>query len=317
VRCAVLIAWLIEIAIFTFLDPHTFLTASDFQSIAGSQGSLLVLAVAVVPTLSVGEIDLSVASVMTISAVIVGQWNGVDHKSLWSAIVLAMAAAVGAGLVNGLVTVCIGVQGIIVTLGMGTFLLGIAEGITHDLTVGGISSSLESAMNSNIGGISASFYYAVVVTIGLWYVFRHTPLGRRTLFIGRNSEAARLSGVKVARLRVLAFVTGATLAGFAGIISVGVTGGLEATSLQPLLLPAFAAAFVGSVIFTPGQVNAPGTFVAVLFLATGIAGLELKGLSNWVEDAFYGAALVVAVIGSRLVYLRAKRRATPGKPAAP
>lgn len=309
VRYAVILAWVAEIVVFALLDPHTFLTASNFKSIAGSQGALLVLALAVVPTLSLGEIDLSITGVMTISAILVGQLNGVDHWSLWSAIVVGMVAAAVVGLVNGLVTVLIGVQSIIVTLGMGTFLVGLAEAVSHNVTVGGVSSALSSAMNTNVGGISAAFYYALGVAVVLWYAFRHTPAGRRMLFIGRSVEVARLSGVRVRQLRLTGFVVGSVLAGFAGVITVGVTGGLEATSLQPLLLPAFAAAFVGTAIFVPGQVNAAGTFVAVLFLQTGIVGLELKGLSTWVEDAFYGAALVVAVIGSRLVYLQARRKA--------
>jgi ribose transport system permease protein len=165
-------------------------------------------------------------------------------------------------------------------------------------------------MNQPIFGISATFYYALVLAIALWYTFRHTPLGRRMLFLGRNREAARLSGVKVPRLRLLSFVVGAALAGLAGVMTVGVSGGLAASSLQTLLLPAFAAAFVGSTVFVPGQVNAFGTIVAVLFLQTGIVGLELRGLSDWVQNVFYGGALVLAVVGSRLLFLQAKKRSS-------
>jgi len=300
-------AWAIEILVFTLLDPHTFFTADDAKSLLSSQGALLVLAFSVVPTLSVGEIDLSIASVMTLSATLVGQLNGMDHWSLGVSLVIAIAAAPLVGLINGIVTVYMGVQGIIVTLGMGTFLLGLSEGISHSLTVGGVSVHLENAMNNDLLGISLSFWYALGIMVILWYLFRHTPLGRRLLFVGFNREVARLSGVPVPRLRILGFVSGALLAGLAGIITVGVAGGLQPSSLQSLLLPAFAAAFVGSTIFVPGRVNTLGSFVAVLFLQTGITGLELRGLTDWVEDVFYGAALVIAVVGSRFFYLRARR----------
>lgn len=306
----VLIAWAIEILIFKSIDPKFFFTGIDFRSIAGSQGALLILALSLVPTLCVNEIDLSVASVMTLSAIMVAQYNGVEHHNVLLVLIIAMLASALVGLINGLLTVYVGVQGIIVTLGMSTALLGVAEQISNNQSIGGVSGTLTNIMTHQIWGISADFYYALVVTIVLWYVFRHTPIGRRILFVGRNRETARLSGVKVSRLRLLSFVVGSTLAGFAGVVIVGVVGGLEATSLQPLLLPAFAAAFVGSTIFISGQVNAFGTFVAVLFLQTGITGLELKGYSTWVTPFFYGVALILAVVGSRLAYLRTSKKST-------
>jgi ribose transport system permease protein len=70
------------------------------------------------------------------------------------------------------------------------------------------------------------------------------------------------------------------------------------------LLPAFAAAFLGSTAITPGRFNAIGTFCAVYFLQTGVAGLELIGLSGWVFQAFYGGSLIVAVAMPRLIGAR-------------
>ena len=308
VAYVVLIAWAVEIIFFKIIDPSYFFTIHNFRQIGNSQGPLLILALSLVSTLCVGEIDLSIAATMTMSAIIVAQYNGMDHWSLWPVLIIAMAVSMLIGLINGLLTVYVGVQGIIVTLGMGTALLGLAQEISHSTSIGGVSAGLTNFMNKPIFGVDGEFYYSIIVAVLLWYVFRHTPLGRRILFIGHNREAARLSGVKVARLRLLAFVFGSTLAGFAGIVLVGVTGGLESSSLQPLLLPAFAAAFVGSTIFVPGQVNAFGTYVAVLFLETGIVGLELKGFANWVQNVFYGVALVLAVVGSRLVAVRASKR---------
>jgi ribose transport system permease protein len=283
----VLIAWAAEIIFFKIIDPSYFFTVRDFRQIGNSQGPLLILALSLVSTLCVGEIDLSVAATMTMSAIIVAQYNGVDHWSLWPVLIIAMVVSMLIGLINGLLTVYVGVQGIIVTLGMGTALLGLAQEISHSTSIGGVSAGLTNFMNRPIFGVDGEFYYSIIVAVLLWYVFRHTPLGRRILFIGHNREAARLSGVKVARLRLLAFVFGSTLAGFAGIVLVGVTGGLESSSLQPLLLPAFAAAFVGSTIFVPGQVNAFGT---------------------WVQNVFYGVALVLAVVGARVVAVRASKR---------
>jgi ribose transport system permease protein len=71
-----------------------------------------------------------------------------------------------------------------------------------------------------------------------------------------------------------------------------------------LLLPAFASAFLGMTVITPGRFNPWGAFIAVYFLLTGITGLELLGLTGWVEQVFYGASLVIAVLFSRVVGAR-------------
>ena len=80
--------------------------------------------------------------------------------------------------------------------------------------------------------------------------------------------------------------------------------------------PAFSAAFLGSTTIEPGRFNAWGTFVAVYFLVTGITGLQLLGLSGWIESVFYGASLVLAVALARVVsryeLLRRVRNAAPG-----
>ncbi len=299
-KYGIVIAWIIEIAIFAIVETSSFFTPSNFKEIASSQADLVVLALAVVPTLAVGEVDLSVASVMALSATIFGRMNGSDHYSVALSFIVALLAAMVTGLVSGLITVYLRVRGIIVTLGMGTLVLGITTEISHSLTVGGISLAFQNAMNHQIFGISYAFYYAVAIAIILWYMFRHTPAGRWMLFLGFNREVARLSGIEVSRLRLMGFVLGSLIAGLAGIVSIGVAGGADPSSFQPLLLPAFAASFLGSLIFTPGRVNAFGSLVALYFLATGVVGIQLLGVGSWIDDAFYGGALVVTVALSGL-----------------
>jgi len=80
-------------------------------------------------------------------------------------------------------------------------------------------------------------------------------------------------------------------------------------SFWSFLLPAFAAAFLGSTTITPGRFNPWGTFIAVYFLATGITGLAILGVQTWVQNVFYGGALVIAVSASQVVKERHERAA--------
>lgn len=307
-KYGLLVVWIIEIAIFSALAPNSFFTVATATSILSSQAALIVLALAIVPTLAAGEYDLSAAGAMTLAATIVGQLNGVLGVPIVIAIAVGLAAAALVGVVNGALVVKIGVQSIVVTLGMGTLLVGVSIWISDSLTIGGVAPELGALLNSPILGINASFYLAMVIGILLWYVYRHTPFGRHVVFVGQSKDVARLSGLPVGRIRFLCFVATSLLAGIAGVMVVGIAGGLQPSSLQGLLLPAFAAAFLGSAVFEPGRVNPMGTIVALLFLATGINGLVLLGLDAWIRDVFYGAAVVIAVTVSHLLYRRAQHK---------
>ncbi len=213
------------------------------------------------------------------------------------------------GLANALLTVFVGVESIIVTLGMGTLLIGLSVWFSDSLTISGVSPDLGMLMNRQLFAVNAAFYIAIVIGIGMWFIYRHTVFGRSAVFIGKNAEVARLSGLPVSRIKVLSFVSTSLLAGVAGIMVIGIAGGLQPTSLQSLLLPAFAAAFLGSAIVDPGTSNPVGTIIAVLFLATGINGLVLLGMDSWIRDVFYGAAVVVAVTVSRMAIVASHRTA--------
>ena len=111
---------------------------------------------------------------------------------------------------------------------------------------------------------------------------------------------ARLSGLRVDRVRVGALVTGGLLAGVAGVMYTGTSGSADPTSGPTFLLPVFAGAFLGATTILPGRFNAWGTLIATYFLATGITGLQFLGAQNYVQQLFYGGALVVAVGLSQL-----------------
>jgi ribose transport system permease protein len=98
-----------------------------------------------------------------------------------------------------------------------------------------------------------------------------------------------------------------TLAGVAGVLYAGTSGSASPTGGAELLLPAYAAAFLGATTITPGRFNAFGTLIAVYFLVTGITGLQLLGAPNFVQQLFYGGALIIAVSVSVLVRIRRQR----------
>jgi ribose transport system permease protein len=297
------LAFALVVLVFSILRPNTFQTLSNMQTILSSQAVILVLAIAFMVPLITGELDLSLAGVLGISNVLIG-WFNVNHGwPIWLAVAAAVLIGALIGVVNGVLVVKLKLPSIVVTLGTGTLLAGLALGITTT-PITGLSTKLVSVVRFQMFGLQSSFYIALVMTIAVWYVLTYTPIGRYLYFVGAGETVARLAGLRVDRLKIGAFVAGGAIAGLGGVLLVGLLGAADPNSGPNLLLPGLASVFLGATAFTPGRYNTAGSFVAVYFLVTGITGLELLGYSGWVSSVFYGGSLVVAVALSRLVGVR-------------
>src|SRR5580765_4460078 len=148
-RYGLFVVWTAMILLFSILRPSEFFTASNLQTILASQAVLLILALSLVLPSSVGEFDLSFAGVLAVSLVIVGWLNVVHHWPIGPTIVVAVIVGVVAGLANALLIVLVGLDSIVVTLGTGTVMGGLALGININ-TIGGISSSLVASSRHDI-----------------------------------------------------------------------------------------------------------------------------------------------------------------------
>jgi ribose transport system permease protein len=303
-RYGILVLWAVVIVVFSLLRPHTFPTSANFETIFGTQAVQLVITLGLIVSLTAGEFDLSVASVMGFGATMVALLNVNHGWPLIPAIAATLVVGLIIGSVNAFLVVRIGVSSLIVTLGMGTLLSGIGFGISHSVTIGGISQSLLSAMQDTVFGLPIAFYIGLFICIVLWYVLGYTPLGRHLLFVGEGREVARLAGLRVDSMRALALIATALICTVAGIMQAGVVGAADPGGGPPYLLPAFAGAFLGQTVINPGRFSPWGVFVATYFLVTGITGLQLLGGAGWVQDVFYGGALVIAVTLAQLVARR-------------
>lgn len=300
-RYAVLVAWAITILVFGIVEPSTFLTTGNLSAILGTQAVLLMLALAAMIPLIVGEFDLSVAGTLGISYVLIGFLNINHGWPLWAAIAVALVAGVAVGAVNSFFIIGIGVESIIVTLGTGSILLGLQSYLLVGPVVGLPNGFVSALGETTILGVTLPFYCGLALTVLVWYVLAFTPLGRYMFFVGVNRSVARLVGLRVNSIRVGALVAAAALSSLTAVVLAGSTGAADPSTASGYLLPAFAAVFLGATIFTPGRFNAWGTIAAVYFLTTGVTGLELLGQTGWIEQVFYGVSLVVAVAASRLV----------------
>jgi ribose transport system permease protein len=307
-RVALPFVWGLIIIVFGALRPDTFLTTGNFSAMFSSQTSLLVLALALIIPLTAGDYDLSVASVAGFSAMVVAVLNVNHGWPIWPAVLVALALSLLIGVINGLASVAVGIDSLVVTLGMGTLLEGVVDWMSGSNTISGISNNLvKVVVSGRFLGIPLEFWYGVILVVVLWYFLELTPVGRRLLVVGRGREVARLTGMRVKLIRQGALIASAGLAGLAGVLVAGTSGAADPSSSTLLLLPAFAAAFLGATTILPGRFSSWGCLVAVLFLVTGITGLQQLGAQTYVQNLFYGAALIVSVLLSHAVRSRKAR----------
>lgn len=306
-RYALVLVWALMAGIFWVLSPNVFGTTGAFRAIIGSQQVLIFLSMSVLATLIVGEFDLSFASVMGLSATTVVVLGGVHNAPIWIACLVALAAAVFCGLVNIFFVVVMGISSFVVTLGMATLLLGITQLLSGSAILALPDRGFSDFALAPILGMPVSFWYGLALVLVIAYLLTWTPLGHHMLIVGSNREVARLTGIPVSRVRSGAYLAGALLAGLAGIVLVAKVGGYDPAAAPNYLLPALAAVFLGTAVVQPGQFNPVGTLIGIFFLATGIFGLQVLGLTGWIQNAFYGGGLIVAVAVSRIVQMRRGR----------
>jgi len=306
-RYGVLFVWLLMALFYALAVPETFLTFGTFQTIFGSQSTLVFLCMASVCTFVVGEFDLSIASIMGLSATVLPVLAVNNGLPEWQAVILALAVGAACGAVNGFIIVRLGIDPIVTTLGMSVLLLGVAQAISHLVAVTGLSDGLSNVAVYSVAGLPVSFYYGIVVAVVFALVLSYTPLGRHMNFVGANSEVARLSGIRVQRIRFGAYVFSGVSSAVAGVLLAASVGGFDPNTSGTYLLPALAATFLGTAVVQPGKFNPMGTIITIYFLVTGIVGLQLLGYASWVSNVFYGAALVIAITVSTIARSRLVR----------
>lgn len=281
--------------VFMLWVPDTWFTWLTHRSVLNQNAILMVVAIGLLVPLAAGVFDLSIAGTISASAVMVS-WGLVEAG--WS-VPVAIAAALLVGLVvgnlNGFLVVKMRIDSFIATLGMSSILTAFAVWRSNNRSILGFPDSFKQLTTEFAFGLNKTVLVALVLSFGLWFVLEHTALGRYLFATGGAREAARLAGVQTDRYVWGSLVTSAVFASLGGVLLASQFGSTQAQSGSPYLLPAFAAAFLGSTQFKR-RFNVWGAVLAVFVLQSGVKGLQLAGVgTTWIEALFFGVALIVAV----------------------
>ena len=278
-------------------------SSANISNVLGNQAVIGILALAIMIPLVCGEFDFSVGSAAGLCQMLAA---GFMVKNGWPvSAAIAAAIAIGAliGLSNGNTVARVGVNSLIVTLGVASVLGGVVLWYTSGLSISiGIPQSFIDLGAGKWLGLPRTIYYLIGVAVILYYVLEHTPFGRYLQSIGSNREAARLVGLPVDAWCCCRSCSRARWPAWPACCSWPATASASPqVGTVVTTLSALAAAYLGATSIKPGRFNVLGTLIAVFFLAFTVNGLSLAGVENWINDVFNGAALFVAVLISTII----------------
>lgn len=300
-RFGVLGAFVATFVTFAVLRSDTFLTTENLRNVVTQSSALAVVAFGLTVVLAMRDFDLSVAAMASLGgnlAVYLMAVEGIDWRL---AILLALAAGAAGGAVNGWLVAYIGASSFVITLAMGTVFAGVEYQITDQQTIfENVAIGFQDLGQKELFGLSLQVFVALGTFVVAYLLLDQTESGRYMRAIGGNPEAARLSGVKVAKLRMVGFMFCGVTAVLAGLLLTAQAGSASPNIGTGYLLPAFAAAFLGSAAFRVGEFNLVGTVLGVLFLGVIQNGLTLMDASTAVINLVQGAILILAVTLPRL-----------------
>ncbi len=289
-----LIFLVLLVLVFSLLE-HRFATVTNLQNVLRQAAPLALLASGQAVVLIAGGVDVSVGAIIALSSVCM-------VATVWNAGVIAgiLAAILVGGLIgaiNGTIIAVWGVNAFVVTLAMMTTVRGLALYVTGGIPMyQNVPKSMLFLGNGDIGPIPVAVFVSVIGFAVLYFFLRLTPAGRQIYALGGNKEAARLAGIKVAKVTILAFVISGLYAGAAGAVLTS-RGGIGAPNMgDGRELDAIAAAVIGGVAFGGGVGRVFGIILGVLILSIIKNGLNLYNVSSFVQLMVTGLIIVTAIV---------------------
>jgi ribose transport system permease protein len=288
----VLLAWI------AVLNPD-FLEPGPFLAYLKRAAPLVILAVGAYFVLISGGFDLSVGSLVTVVVVVGARLIDDDSSRTWPVIALLLVLGAAVGTFNGVVSTILRVPSFITTLGMLLILQGAVFLWTGGAPRGALAENFRSIGREGIEGIPGieqlpwSVLLLVVIGAGAFVLMR-SDYGRQLIATGDNDRTARLSGVGVEKVRIIAFVLSGTLAAVAGIM-LGGFAGVSAQVGQGLEFDAITACVLGGVVLGGGRGSVVAAMAGALTLEALFTWLNLQGISGALEDTVQGVIIIAAV----------------------
>jgi ribose transport system permease protein len=297
------LAILLAIAL-SLLSPY-FMTQNNIFNLLDQSVVIGIVAVGMTFVILTGGIDLSVGSVAGLTGIVLGL--ALQQMPIPLALVCAVAAGGGIGLVSGVLVGFFGLAPFVVTLGMMAIGRSLAYIFSGQTAISSIPSDLSNIVYSSLLGIPSNVLFLLALYLVSWLYLAYTKGGRTIYAIGSNKEAARAAGLNVLFYSILPYVISGALAAVAITFSIAQILSADPLAGNQMELDAIAAVVIGGASLYGGRGTVIGTLIGVMIMVMIRNGLNLMGVSPFWQGSAIGSIIILALLAERLVNWRSTR----------
>ena len=300
---------LLTVLILASLTTEGFLTALNFSYIFSNTSEITIIAFAMLFMIIMGEIDLSVASILALGSAMLG-WSYAKGAPIWLSIIICILVGTLCGLVNGFLVTKLGLGSLAVTIGTLALYRGIANGILGENTVNEFPEFWTSFGFDTFGTSFMPKTMPLIIFFGIMFgiLLHRTPFGRRTLAIGQSPEAARFAGVNIIRHKMIVFTFTGFMSGVAGVVYTFRFSTAQADNGVGIELLVISAILLGGVSIFGGIGTMWGVVAGVLLAGSVESWLTLREINAQWRTIVTGLLLLLSVAAPVLVQKSKNRR---------
>ncbi|MBM3731693.1 MAG: ABC transporter permease [Actinobacteria bacterium] len=304
-----IIVLLVVVILLASLTNELFFTALNFSYIFSNTSEIMIIGAAMLFLISLGEIDLSVASILALSSSMLG-WSYVRGAPIWLAILICLVVGTLCGFINGFLVTKLGLGSLAVTIGTLALYRGVANGILNENTVNEFPEFWTSFGFDTFGTtfMPKTLPMIIIFLIFFGFLLHRTPFGRRTLAIGQSPEAAKFAGINIVRHKMIVFTFTGFMSGVAGMVYTFRFSTAQADNGVGLELLVISAILLGGVSIFGGIGTIWGVVAGVLLAGTVESWLTLEEITAQWRTIFTGILLLISVAGPVLVNKNKQRR---------
>ncbi|MDE9451682.1 ABC transporter permease [Aliiroseovarius sp. Z3] len=300
-----LVAIAIYVAVAIITDQTQYLTVENLLGLLGRSIALGITAVGQTFAILIASIDLSVANLISVSAVLASAIMSGDPAMMLPAVVTVLVVGVVVGLINGLVITQFEVNPLIATLGMALVLQGLLSAAFNNFA-GAVPDEFQTFAYGQVGGVSVSLLFLIGLTIAAWVFLRFTKPGSNIYSVGGNPEAAKLAGMRTTRVVITAHIICSVCATIAGLyLASRLQSGAPWIGRDGVYdLESIAVVVIGGTALSGGRGGVWGTLMGVMIFSLIDSIFNLAGVDAFAKQILRGVIIVAAVA----VYAMRSRR---------
>lgn len=290
--------------LFALIGPESFSTVRNLETMARQTAIVGMLALGITIVIIAGGIDLSIGSVVALGTVVIAWALQAGHGAV-AAAALGIAAGLGCGALNGLLVTRLKVTPFIVTLGTLLVVRGAAKGIAGEQKIDAPESALQELLavltpENKWQLLPQGVWLLVCAAVVVFVLLRYSRFGLHVFAVGANERTARLCGIRVARVKWLAYALSGVFAGLGSLLQFSRLTVGDPTVAVGIELDAIAAVVIGGGSLSGGEGSVLGSMIGALVMTVIRSGCTQMGLANWVQEIVTGIVIVIAVAIDRL-----------------